>query len=70
MKSSVSKPSLLNLSVLKATSVISAILFATTACAQSPQSRNVGQNQHVQSSSVTAKVNANQVSASIDSQLR
>lgn len=70
MKLSVSKSSLLKLPVLKATSIISAILFATTACAQSPQSMNVGQNQHVQSSSVTAKVNANQVSASIDSQLR
>ena len=65
MKLSVSNSSVLNLSILKAASIISAILFATTACAQSPQTVNVNKTQSVQSSAVATKS-----SADVDSKLR
>ena len=65
MKLSVSNSSVLNLPILKAASIISAILFATTACAQSPQTVNVSKTQSFQSSAVATKLSAN-----VDSKLR
>ena len=65
MKLAISKFPKLKLPVLRSATIISAILVATTACAQLPQTKNVSQNQNVQSSAVTAKL-----SASVDSKLR